>query len=343
MTELPKSNHAIQISKTGGPEVIEFKQIGYPSPKPDEILIKVEWAGVNFIDTYLREGIYPIFGFPYTIGIEAAGTILALPASKEVLNNGEYQSRNFKVGDKVVINDSGAFVNYLAIHWEKVGPLPEGVSTKVAAATIVSGLTALTFLREAYAVKPNDWVLIHAVAGGFGLQAAQLAKKFGARVIGTTSTPEKAALAKQYGADHVILYTQEDVVKKVLEFTGGNGVQAIYDGVGKDTWEDNFKSIALKGTIVTMGNSSGVVPPFSPSKLRDKNLKLCRPSISNYIIHPEERLKYTREYFSYIANGSVRVLVHKEYPFAAEGVAQAHKDLAGRGTVGKLLIKVDSE
>jgi len=267
---MSKSNHAIQIPKTGGTEVIELNRVDHPSPTPDEILIEVEWAGVNFIDTYIRSGIYPSPKFPTTLGTEAAGRIVALPSSQEVLNNKEYQSRNFKVGDKVAFIETSAFANYVVVQWEKVGPLPEGVSTKIAAATILSGLTALTFLKEAYTVKPNDWILIHAAAGGFGLQAIQLAKKFGARVIGTTSTPQKAELAKQYGADHVVLYTQEDVVKKVLELTGGNGVKAVYDGVGKDTWEDNFKLVAMKGTIVSFGNASGVIQPFPPFKLMAK-------------------------------------------------------------------------
>jgi len=340
---MSKSNHAIQISKTGGPEVIEFNQVDHPKPEPDEILIEAEWAGVNFMDTYYRSGTYPPPRFPFTLGVEVAGRILALPASEEILNDKEYQSRNFKVGDKVVVCDTGVFANYKAMHWTKVGPLPEGVSTKVAAGGILSGLTALTFLKEAYAVKPNDWILIHAVAGGFGLQATQLAKRFGARVIGTTSTPEKAELAKKYGADHVILYTQEDVPKKVLELTGGNGVQAVYDGVGNDTWEDNFESVAMKGTIVSMGNASGVVPPFPPIKLMPKNLKVCRPTILNYIVDPVDRLNYTKEYFSYVAEGTVKVLVHKEYPFTAEGVAQAQQDIIGRGTAGKLLIKIGNE
>ncbi|KAF8342217.1 NAD-binding protein [Cantharellus anzutake] len=340
-------NHAIQIYKTGGPEVIELNKISFPSPKPDEILISLTYNiyGTS-VDTYFRRGIYPVTQFPYTLGAELAGKVLALPTSEEVLNDKEYKSHNLKVGDNVVARHTSGFSRYRAVPWTQVAPLPEGVSTRLAAAACISGLTALTFLKEAYTVKPNDWILIHAAAGGFGIQATQLAKKFGARVIGTVSTPEKASLAKQHGADYVINHTRENVVEKVLEFTGGAGVQAVYDGVGKDTqvpWDDNFSLIARKGTIVSLGNASGVVPPFSPLKLVTKNLKLCRPTVNTYLVTPEERLSHIPEYFNYLAEGSVKVVIHKEYPFSAEGVRQAQEDLMSRGTVGKLLIKIRND
>lgn len=337
-TSVPKTNKVIQYTKVGGPEVIEQVEVETATPKPDEILVKIEWAGVNFIDTYFRTGVYPVT-FPFSAGQEGSGEIVSLPTSPEVLESDDYKKRGFKVGSKVVVYFGHSFQEYSAVPWHKVAVLPEGISTKVGAAGFTQGLTALSALKEAYAVQKGDWILVHAIAGGLGLQFAQLGKLFGANIIGTTSSAEKAEVAKKHGADHVLLYTKGPIIDDVLKITNGVGAQAVYDGVGKDTWEDNFQLIARKGTIVSIGNASGAVPPFAPLKLVAKNLKVLRPTLNNYIFTPEEFRQYSTEYFEFLKKG-VHVEIHKEYPFTAEGVRQSQIDITGRGTIGKLLINV---
>lgn len=335
---VPKTSKAIQYVAQGGPEVIEEAEVETAVPKADEILVKIEWAGVNFVDTYKRSGLYPI-PLPFTAGEEAAGTIISLPTSTEVLESEDYKKRNYKVGAKVLVYYGGAFREYTAAPWHRVVVLPGSVPTKLAAAGLLQGLTALTALREAYTVQKGDWILVHAVAGGLGLQFTQIAKKIGAHVIGTTSTAEKAEVAKKHGADHVLLYTKGPIIDDVLKITNGVGVQAVFDGVGKDTWEDNFALIARKGTIVSIGNASGAVPPFAPLKLVAKNVKVVRPTLNNYILTPEEFRRYADEYFQFLADG-LKVEIHKVYPFTADGVRQAQIDITGRGTIGKLLVNV---
>ncbi|KAI0714836.1 NAD-P-binding protein [Earliella scabrosa] len=338
----PKTMKAIAIDKTGDVDVLEVKELPFPAHVPGNVVIKVAYGGINFIDTYYRKGLYPIKSFPQILGMEASGTIVALPTDEAVLASDEYKKRGFQIGSKVAVNFLGVHSEYASVPWSKVFPLPAAVSLRTAAATTLQGLTAASFVEEAYAVKPGDVVLIHTVAGGFGLLAAQLAKRAGATVIGTTSTPEKAEIAKAHGADHVILYTKENVVERVLELTNGEGVHAVYDGVGKDTFLDNFKLARRKGTLVSVGNASGVVEPIAPLKLVEKNLALLRPTMANYIYTPEEARYYGEKLFNYIANGELKQIIHKEYPFTTEGVRQAQTDLATKGgsTVGKLLYKI---
>ncbi|KAK7683191.1 hypothetical protein QCA50_013864 [Cerrena zonata] len=312
------TNHAIVITKTGDFDVIDKIEVPYPQPGKDEVLVKVHYAGVNFIDNYFRTGIYPIKSFPSRFGSEAAGTVISAPSDPEILGDKEYQLRNIKEGAHVAVYTFGA--------------IPTGVTTQ--------GATALTFVEEAYKVKAGDTILVHAVAGGLGLLFTQLIKLRGATVIGTTSTPEKAELARSFGADHVILYNSEDVAKKVLELTDGEGVHGIFDGVGKDTYELDFEVIRRKGTIVFVGNASGVVPPISPLRLAQKNVTIARPTLKNYIFTLEEGRRYITELFDLVASQKLKVRIHKEYPFTAEGVREAERDLTGRKTTGKLLVKV---
>jgi len=205
----------------------------------------------------------------------------------------------------------------------------------------MQGFTALSFIEEAYTVKKGDTILVHTVAGGLGLLFTQLIKARGATVIGTTSTKVKAELAKANGADHVILYKDEDTVQRVLELTNGVGVDAVFDGVGKDTFDSNFKMLKRKGTLVSVGNASGAVPPFAPIRLAEKNIKLLRPLISNYTTTPEELYHYSTELFTLISDGALNIRVQQDYPFTAEGAIQAQKDLTAGKTTGKLLIKVE--
>ncbi|KAI0711151.1 NAD-P-binding protein [Cerioporus squamosus] len=340
MSSLPSKIQAIGIHKTGDFDVIEKLELPFPQVEPGNVLVKVHYAGVNFIDTYFRKGLYPIESFPRALGSEAAGEIVALPTDEKVLNDEEFKLRKFAVGGKVAMYGQGAFAEYVSAPWAKVYPLPDGVSTKTAAAALTQGATALTFVTEAYNVQKGDTILVHTVAGGLGLLFAQLIKARGATVIGTTSTPEKAEIAKAHGADHVILYKQQDTVQRVLELTNGEGVHAIFDGVGKDTFEADFKMIRRKGTIVSVGNASGAVPPFPPLKLVEKNVRLLRPTLANYVYTPEEGRTYTTELWRLVANGTLKIRIHAEYPFTAEGVQQAQKDLVGGKSIGKLIIKV---
>ncbi|CAE6436289.1 unnamed protein product [Rhizoctonia solani] len=355
MAPVPSSMKAARVGKQGGLEEIQVTDIPVPTPKPNEILIKVQWAGVNFIDTYFRGGVYPR-EVPFTLGQEAAGTIVTLPSASEVLDSDDYKVRGFKEGARAVAYAGGSFAEYVAVPWKDVQLIPDGLSTPQAAASLAQGLTALTFVKEAYPVKKGDWVLIHAAAGGAGLlftqvcpshpskslphKPSQLASQLGATVIGTTSTPAKAEIAKKAGATHVINYTETTVSSEVLKLTHGRGVEAIFDGVGASTWEDDFVSIRRKGTIVSYGNASGVVPPFSVLKLGAKNVKVCRPVVGNYLTEPSEFHQYSVELLDLIKSGKLHIAIHAEYPFTTEGIRQSQIDITGRGTSGKLLIKV---
>jgi len=246
----------------------------------------------------------------------------------------------YKLGGKVASDFLGTHSSYISIPWLKVYPIPHGISTKVAAAGLIQGLTTITFFEEAYRVKKGDVILIYTVAGGLGLLMTQLAKHIGATVIGTTSTKDKAELAKAHGADHVILYKDEDTVKRVLEITKGVGVDAVFDGVGKDTFDDNFEILRRKGTLVSVGNASGAVLPVAPLKLTPKNLTLLRPTNNNYVVTPDEIYYYGTKLFELISNGVFKINIFKEYAFTQEEGQQAQKDLVGGKTTGKLLIKV---
>ncbi|KAI9060499.1 NAD-P-binding protein [Trametes sanguinea] len=342
---LPEQVEAIAIDKTGDIDVLEKKKVPFPPHSPSNIVIQVAYGGVNFIDTYYRKGLYPIESFPQILGMEASGTIVSLPTDSAVLNDEEYKKRGFKVGSRVAVNALGVHAEFASVPWSKVFPVPDNVSLLTAAAATLQGLTAVTFLEEAYKVKPGDVVLIYTVAGGLGLLMAQLAKHAGATVIGTTSTEEKAAVARAHGADHVIIYTKENVVDRVLELTNGEGVHVVYDGVGKDTFLDNFKLTCRKGTIVSVGNASGAVEPIAPLKLVEKNLALLRPTMTNYIYTAEEARYYGEKLFGYISSGVLKINIHKQYPFTTYGAREAQKDLTTKGgsTIGKLVYTIGGE
>lgn len=337
---LPATVEAITIPHTGAIEVIEKTTRPFPKQNPADIVIKVEYGGVNFIDTYFRAGLYKFEKFPAVLGKETAGIIVTLPTDEKVLQNETYKKQGFVVGGKVASAYSESFAEYISVPWSVVSPVPESVSTRTAAAALLQGLTAVSFVEEAYPVKKGDTILIHTAAGGLGLLLTQLAKNVGATVIGTTSTAAKAELAKANGADHVILYPVEDTVKRVLELTNGVGVDAVFDGVGKDTFDNNFKLIKRKGTIVSVGNASGAVEPFSVLRLAEKNLRLLRPSLSNYVYTPEESAYYSHKLFELVAKGALKIAVFEEYPFTAEGVQKAQRDLTGGKTTGKLVVKI---
>jgi len=338
----PATVEAITIPHVGGVDVIQKTTIPFSKPNPGDIVIKVEYFGVNFIDTYYRQGLYKYPSFPAVLGKETSGTIVALPTDESVLSNETFKKQGYKVGGKVASDFLGTHATYISVPWKNVYPVPESISNQVAAAALLQGLTAVSFYEEAYKVKKGDTILVHTVAGGLGLLFAQLGKRTGATVIGTTSSREKAELAKENGADHVILYPVEDTVQRVLELTNGEGVDAVFDGVGKDTFDNNFKLIKRKGTIVSVGNASGAVAPVSLTTLVQKNVKLLRPTMSNYVYTPEEASFYGKALFELVEKGDLNIRIFKEYPFTAEGIKQSHNDLTQRGgkTVGKLLVKV---
>ncbi|KAK6495441.1 NADPH:quinone reductase [Arthrobotrys musiformis] len=324
------TQRAIQISKTGGTDVLEINQVPIPKPQPGQILVKAAYAGVNFIDTYFRTGLYPV-SLPFTLGSEGSGIVEAV---------GEGVTK-YKPGEEVVYYGAGAYTEYLNVPEKAISHIPEGLKLEEAAAILIQGLTALTMLRESYEVKKGDTILIHAAAGGTGLVLVQLAKALGATVIATASSDEKLELARRHGADYLVNYSNgEDAwVKEVLGYTkDGEGVEAVYDGVGKATFEGGLKVAKRKGSLISFGNASGAVEPFKINRLGDKNLKLLRPRLFGYVATQEEFDNYTQELFGYIKSGQLKLNIHKIYPL--ENIVQAHKDLEGRVTTGKLVLKI---
>ncbi|KAL1411184.1 NADPH:quinone reductase [Vanrija albida] len=324
------------FEKTGGPEVSVLAEVPVPTPKADEVLLKVEWTGANFIDNYRRSGLYTV-PLPYVQGQDIVGTIVQLPSS-----GGDLPLGPLKVGQRVFTTAGHSFAEYAVAPAWQVAPLPDSIDAKDGVSLATVTLTALTLLREAYPVQKGDYVLVRAAAGGVGLVLVQLAKAFGAHVVGTVSTPEKAQQAREAGADLVLLSSapSEENVKQIVEWAGGKGVHAVYDGIGKDTWEEDFLVVRPKATIVTYGNASGPVPPFSPLKLTPKVLKVTRPSLFPFIDNPEDFARYAREAVQLAQDGKVKFAVHKVYPFSEEGVRQTQVDISSRGTTGKLLIQV---
>ncbi|KAI9753915.1 MAG: hypothetical protein M4579_004936 [Chaenotheca gracillima] len=329
---LPKTMRGILIEKTGGTEVLQYKtDLPVPTPKDGEVLVKNDFIGINYIDTYFRTGLYPA-PKPEILGREASGTVLAhgpnIPANL---------ASSLKPGARCVWMGSGGYAEYTAAPAEKTIALPDGLKSETAAAALLQGVTALSLIREAYPVQRGDWVLVHAAAGGTGLWLCQLLKAVGARTIGTASTPEKVALAKENGATHMINYSKDSVKDKVFELTGGEGVKAVFDGVGKSTFDESLEVVARKGTLVSFGNASGAVPPVTISRLTAKNTKLLRPTLVNYITLREEFEAYVNELFDFILKDKLNVRIHETYPL--QDVARAHNDLEGRKTTGKLLLK----
>jgi len=318
------------MQKIGGPEVLELNQIPVPTAGENEVVIKNEYAGVNYIDKYFRTGLYPV-KFPFTFGSEGAGTVDSVGSGVT----------KFKPGDKVAYHGSGAYADYVAVGSENVGHLPEGFSSEEAAALIIQGLTSLTMLRESYTVQKGDTILVHAAAGGCGLLLVQLAKAIGATVIATASSQEKLDIAKNAGADYLVNYShgEDQWVKEVLEHTkDGLGVEAVFDGVGAATFDGDLKVTKRKGTVVSYGNASGAVPPFSILRLGEKNLKILRPRLYGYIATTEEYEQYVNELFTFVKSGQVKINIYKTY--SLENYPDAAKDIEGRHSTGKLLIKL---
>jgi NADPH:quinone reductase len=318
---------AIQMTKTGGPEVLEVHETPMPEPGPGQALVKIEAAGVNFIDVYQREGRYKV-PLPYVPGQEAAGVVVGLGPG----------ASGFKVGDRVAYcHILGAYAEYAAVPVSMLIAIPEGITVQQAAAAMLQGMTAHYLAHSTYAIKSGDAVLIHAGAGGVGLLLIQMAKRLGARVLTTVSTETKASLARGAGADEAILYTQEDFAARTRELTGGEGVAAVYDSVGKTTFDGSLACLRPRGLMVLYGGSSGAVPPFDLIQLSAKgSLYVTRPVLKDYTSTRAELEQRAGEVLGWVADGSLKLRIEHTYPLAE--AAQAHRDLEGRKTTGKLLL-----
>ncbi|KAF2473815.1 NAD(P)-binding protein [Lindgomyces ingoldianus] len=332
MVSLPKTMKAVWIEETGGTDVLQYKtDIPVPEPKEGEVLVKNEFIGINYIDTYFRSGIYPVPKFPYILGREGSGTIAAV---------GPNVPSDLTPNKRVVYMGQHAYAEYTPVTANYTIPIPDEISTKDAAAAILQALTAITLIREAHPVKKGEWVLVTAAAGGVGLLLCQLLKAVGARTIATASTPEKRELAKQNGAEVLLAYHEEDrdkFVEEVLQATGGEGVAAVFDSVGKVTFDACLKCVKRKGSMVSFGNASGAVEPFSIARLSQKNAKLLRPALIAYITTRDELQMYATELWDFIDKKKLNVRIHEVYPL--KDVVRATQDIEGRKTTGKLLLQ----
>ena len=318
---------AIRMHATGGTEVLRVEEVPVPTPGPGQVVIRVGAAGVNFADVYQRKGLYPA-PLPFTLGREAAGVV-------ERVGEGVTTCR---VGDRVVSeNVAGGYAEYAMAAADRVVPIPDGVSSEVAAAVILQGITAHYLATSTYPLGSSDTCLIHAAAGGVGLLLCQIARRLGARVIGTVSTEEKARLAREAGAHEVILYDVEDFQEATKRITGGTGVQVVYDSVGRTTFLKGLDCLVPRGMMVLYGQSSGPVAPLDPQILNRKgSLFLTRPTITHYLLTRAELLRRSEDLFGWIGDGSLSVRIGRE--FALERAADAHVELEGRRTTGKVLL-----
>jgi NADPH:quinone reductase len=315
---------AIRITETGGPEVLTLTEAGTPEPGPGLVLVKLAASGINFIDTYHRSGAYPM-RLPLVLGSEGAG---------EVVKVGDGVT-DVHVGDRVAsTNFMGAYAEYALAPADRTVPVPDGLDLDLAAAVLLQGMTAHYLLFDSYKVQPGDPVLVHAGAGGMGLLLTQLACELGATVITTASSPEKAKLSSEAGAAHVLAY--DDVPDKVKELTGGLGVAAAYDGVGRSTFESSLASLRLRASLVLYGYASGRPDPFDINRLQAGSYKLTRPTLAHFIVTRAEMLERAGYILQRVADGRLDVRIGHRYPLA--DAAQAHRDLEGRKTTGKLLL-----
>jgi NADPH2:quinone reductase len=318
---------AIQVKLPGGPDVLELVDLPIPQPKSNEAVVKSAASGVNFIDVYLREGRYKA-PLPFVAGQEGAGTVTAIGSDVKLV----------KPGDRVAWSGIlGSYAEYVAAPVEGLVPVPQNVADQSAAAAMLQGMTAHYLCYDTYALKPGETALIHAAAGGVGLLLVQMAHNLGARVIGTVSTEEKAKLARQAGADEVILYTQADFEAETKRLTGGKGVDVVYDGVGKATFEKSLNVLRPRGMLVLYGASSGPVPPVDPMTLSQKgSLYMARTNLAHFTATRDELLLRSGAVFRMIGEGKLKLRIAHLYKL--EEAQQAHRDLEGRKTTGKLLL-----
>ena len=318
---------AIVIERHGGPEVLQLREVPRPEPGPGQALVRIHAAGVNYIDTYHRSGLYPV-NPPFTPGMEGAGVVEAVGEGVDVV----------KPGDRVAYAmHRGSYAEYAVVPAWALAPLPEGVSYELGAAVMLQGLTAHYLAHSTFPLEPGHKALVHAAAGGVGRLLVQVAKKRGATVYGTVSTEEKAELARAAGADHVILYTQVDFAEEVKRLTGGKGVDVVYDSVGKTTFEKSLKSLRPRGYLVLFGQSSGPVPPVDLQILSaNGSLYTTRPTLTHYTADRNELLQRTGDLFSWLERGEIEFRIDSTYPL--KDAAQAHIRLESRQSAGKLVL-----
>jgi NADPH2:quinone reductase len=318
---------AIQVPEHGGADVLKVVDIDPPKIDADQVLVRNAAAGINYIDTYQRGGVYPI-PTPFTLGLEGAGEVVEVGVGVT----------DIAVGESVAWKGAlGSYAEYVAVPVSEAVPVPDGVPHELAAAVMLQGLTAHYLAVSTYPVKEGDWAVVHAGAGGVGLLLTEIVKKRGGNVLATTSTPEKAELARSAGADEVATY--KDFADKIKDLTGGKGAHVVYDGVGKTTFDQSLTSLRPRGYMVLYGGASGQVPPVDPQRLNSGgSLFLTRPTLVHYATDRDELVSRTDEVFSWIADGSLTVRIGHRYDLA--DVVQAHHDLEGRKTTGKLILTV---
>lgn len=318
---------AVRVHHTGGPEVLRYEEVPRPSPSAGQALVRVTAVGVNFVEVYQRSGLYPI-PVPFIPGSEAAGIVEQVAADVTTV----------KVGQRVAsASFTGAYAEYALAPAERLIVLPDRVTDRSAAAAMLQGMTAHYLAHSTHPLSATDTCLVHAAAGGTGLLLCQMARRRGARVIGTVSTERKAALARSAGADEVILYTRQDFVAETKRLTAGNGVQVVYDSVGRTTFLKGLDCLARRGMMVLYGQSSGPVDPFDPQTLNQKgSLFLTRPSLPHYISTRAELLERANALLDWVEEGTLQLRIEREFPLAA--AAEAHSELEARRTTGKLLL-----
>lgn len=318
---------AIRVETCGGADQLVYKEIEKPEPRPNEALVKIEAIGVNFIDVYHRTGLYPL-PLPFTPGSEAAGTVEAIGSEVSEIAVGD------RVAYAMVV---GSYAEYAVVPAARLVKMPEGIDAQTGAAAMLQGMTAHYLSTSTYPLKSGDTALVHAAAGGVGLLLIQMAKRAGARVFGTVSTQEKARLAREAGADEVILYTEQDFQQEVRRMTEGRGVQVVYDSVGVTTFLKSLDSLAPRGLLALFGQSSGSVPPFDAALLAQKgSLYLTRPSLAQYALTREELLWRAGDVLNWIKSGELKLRIEKTFPLRE--AAEAHRQLEGRATTGKILL-----
>jgi NADPH2:quinone reductase len=322
---------AVFVNEAGGVDKLNFADIAVPAPGGGQVLVKIHACGVNFIDIYFRTGLYTA-PFPVVLGMEAAGVVESVGEGVE----------RFAPGDRVAYAlHRGAYAEYAAVPAASLIKVPAEVELRTAAAALLQGMTAHYLTHSTWPLQEGDTALVHAAAGGTGRWICAAAKVRGARVLGTTSTRAKAEFALQAGADEVILYTEQDFAAEARRLTGGRGVDVVYDSVGASTWEKSIDSLRPRGMMVSFGNASGAVPPVSPLQLSQKgSLFLTRPTLGHYVATREELEWRAGDIFSWLATGRAALHIDRVYPLSEAGRAQ--EDLAGRRTMGKLLLVPDS-
>jgi NADPH:quinone reductase len=318
---------AIQVQQPGGPEAMQLVELPVPTPKPNEAVVKIAASGVNFIDVYVREGRYKA-PLPFVNGQEAAGVVTEVGSEVKTVRS----------GDRVAYaGPLGAYAEYAAVPADRLVPVPSGVSDRDAAAAMLQGMTAQYLAYDTFPLRDGQTALVHAAAGGVGLLLVQMAYNIGARVIGTVSTEEKAKLAREAGADEIILYTKSDFEVETKRLTDGKGVDVVYDSVGKTTFEKGLNVLRPRGMMVLFGGSSGAVPPFDLIQLSAKgSLFVTRPKLFDYIITRDELVARAEAVFGMIAAGKLKLRI--EHTYGLEDAQQAHRDLEARKTTGKILL-----